>query len=54
MKKIYFAPETNVQKVEVSQMICVSAEIDDNKQVTDIEDVGAREYKGNSIWDDEF
>ena len=57
MKKIYFAPETNVLKVELQQMIAFSVNGDnDTEQVhnenPDTEaDVLSHE---SSIWDDEY
>ena len=53
MKKKYIAPTTSVLNVEVHQMICVSGQINKTQEVTDVNEIGSRQYQNYSIWDDE-
>ena len=59
MKKIYFAPETNIEKVELQQMIAASLNSMDSSggvvELTETElDSGVEgESRGGFFWDDE-
>jgi len=53
MKKKYIAPTTSVLNVEVHQMICVSAQVDEKQEITDVDDIGTRQYRNYSVWEEE-
>lgn len=53
MKKKYFVPTTSVLNVEVHQMICVSARVDEKQEITDVDKIGSRQYQNYSVWEEE-
>ena len=54
MKKTYFAPNTNIVKVELQQMVAASPQsVVLDKNATPIENGGSVGSRRGSIWDDE-
>ena len=53
MKKNYEAPEILVQKIEVSNMICVSGLLDTDTEITTPEGFGSRSLEDYFLGDDE-
>lgn len=49
MKKIYFAPKTEIVNIQLQQMIALSAELG-GRSINSSEDFGSRR---GSVWDDE-
>ncbi|MBP3788335.1 MAG: hypothetical protein J6I52_01795 [Prevotella sp.] len=50
MKKTYIAPEIMEQKIQLSNIICVSGTLDSEQTIDDANRIGSR---GGSFWDDE-
>lgn len=53
MKKIYFAPETNIVKIGLQQMIAASEEVEVNNTGDALTEETSVASHRNSIWDDE-
>lgn len=52
MKKIYFAPQTDVVKLQIQQMIAATAVLDSTNTITDPDEVGARENTNFDLWEE--
>jgi len=51
MKKTYMAPVTEEQKIELSNIICLSGTLDNTKTITDQNGIGAR--RNYNVWGDD-